>query len=75
MNLRNLLLFFALLYLSSIGLSTAEESKRANEDSEQQKTTTPKPSSGKRAQVKTLKEFIPSEEVSADKAVSFPSDI
>lgn len=78
MNIRNLFLLLALLWFS-IGLISADENKQKNENTKQQKTTSSKPSTGtiagKRAQVKTLEEFIPSEEVSADKAVAFPSDI
>jgi hypothetical protein len=74
MSLRNLLFFLAVLWFS-ISLFAAEENKQENEITKQQKSTSAKPSDGKRARVKTLEEFIPSEEVSADKAVSFPSDI
>lgn len=78
MNLRNLFLLLTLLWFS-IGLFAAEENKQENEKTKQQKTTSSKPSAGtiagKRARAKTLEEFIPSEEVSADKAVAFPSDI
>lgn len=74
MNSRNLFLLLTLLWFS-IGLFAAEENKNENEKTKQQKSTSAKPSIGKRARVKTLEEFIPSEEVSADKAVSFPSDI
>ena len=74
MNLRNLLLLLTFLCVS-IGLFAAEENKQQNDKTKQQKTTNTKSNAGKRARVKTLEEFIPSEEVSADKAVSFPSDI
>jgi hypothetical protein len=40
-----------------------------------EKAKSSQPSVSKRAQVKTLEEFIPSEEVSADKPVAFPNDI
>ena len=74
MNIRNFFLLLTLLWFS-IGLFAAEDNKQKNEKTKQQKTTSSKPSPGKRARVKTLEEFIPSEEVSADKAVAFPSDI
>ena len=74
MNLRNLLLFLILLSFP-LGLIAAEKSKQEDEKIKQQKSSSVKPAAGKRAQVKTLEEFIPSEEVSADKAVAFPSDI
>ena len=74
MNIRYLLLLLTLLCFS-ITLFAAEQDKQKNPEINQQKATKNKPSVGKRARVKTLEEFIPSEEVSADKAVSFPSDI
>ena len=43
--------------------------------SSEKNNKTVKPNIGKRSRVKTLEEFIPSEEVSADKPVAFPSDI
>lgn len=74
MNLRNLILFLFLVYFS-VSLFAAEDDQQNNDEEKQQKSTTTKSSSGKRSRVKTLEEFVPSEEVSADKAVSFPSDI
>lgn len=74
MNSRNLFLLLTLLWFS-IGLFAAEENKQEGEKTKQQKSIDAKPSAGKRARVKTLEEFIPSEEVSADKAVPFPNDI
>ncbi len=46
-----------------------------NQVSSEKNNKTVKPNIGKRSRVKTLEEFIPSEEVSADKPVAFPSDI
>ena len=40
-----------------------------------EKTTNNKVTASKRKQVQTLEEFVPSEEVSADKPVAFPNDI
>lgn len=45
------------------------------EISTKENTKKQKHSIGKRSRVKTLEEFTPSEEVSADKPVAFPSDI
>ncbi|QMU61989.1 MAG: hypothetical protein GKR92_09905 [Gammaproteobacteria bacterium] len=53
----------------------AEENEKKDVASKEQKTKHPKVSVSKRKQVKTLEEFIPSEEVSADKPVAFPNDI
>jgi len=41
----------------------------------EKKTSKPKISTGKRGDIPTLEEFEPSEEVSADKPISFPVDI
>jgi hypothetical protein len=46
--------------------------ERSSNDSKSNKTTV---DTGKRARVKTLEEFVPSEEISADKPVAFPIDI
>lgn len=62
-----------LILLCSSVVVLAEDEKTQTDKKE--KTNASKPSIGKRAQVKTLEEFIPSEEVSADKAVAFPNDI
>ena len=58
----------------------ADENKQKEPDNgslvlNQQKNNSIKPTVGKRSRVKTLEEFIPSEEVSADKPIAFPSDI
>ncbi|MEM7402193.1 MAG: hypothetical protein AAF304_09625 [Pseudomonadota bacterium] len=58
----------------------AEENKQMEPESDskvltEQSNKVIKPTVGKRSRVKTLEEFIPSEEVSADKPVAFPSDI
>jgi len=74
LNLRILFILLATLWLS-INVFAAEDSEQKSAPKNAQETTTPKTSAGKRARVKTLKEFIPSEEVSADKPVAFPSDI
>jgi len=69
-----ILLSVVLFFANSI---SAEESESAQNktNSKQQDTKSPKPYTSKRARIKTLKEFVPSEEVSADKPVAFPSDI
>jgi len=78
LNLRILFIFIAMLWLS-ISVFAAEDSEHKNSPKDapenEQVNTTPTKNSGKRARVKTLEEFIPSEEVSADKPVAFPSDI
>ena len=57
----------------------AEESGQENATTKEQKADNSKSNNkvgvSKRRQVKTLEEFIPSEEVSADKPVAFPNDI
>ena len=72
-----LLLFIFTIY-NYFNILIAEE-EQTNDDhtvEEQQKLdTTAIIRSGKRSDVKTLEEFIPSEEVSADKPISFPTDI
>lgn len=72
-----LLLFIFTIY-NYFNILIAEE-EQTNDDhtvEEQQKLdTTTTIRSGKRSDVKTLEEFIPSEEVSADKPISFPTDI
>lgn len=78
-NLKQRLYFFILF---SAGLlftyvSFAEESsnKTKQTDSSEKSAKQSKPNASKRSRIKTLEEFIPSEEVSADKPVAFPSDI
>lgn len=80
MKFRNLLLYLVLVFTPSVYFTFAnadEDTVEEKEKAEQQKNTapTPKISSGKRSEIKTLEEFIPSEEVSADKPVTFPTDI
>ena len=63
---------------SSVDYVFAEEEaveESEGEDQENKTNSSPKISSNKRSEVKTLEEFVPSEEVSADKPISFPSDI
>jgi hypothetical protein len=59
----------------SVVVLAAEKDGKNNAPTTEQKAKSQKPSVGKRSRVKTLEEFIPSEEVSADKPVAFPSDI
>ncbi len=73
MHLRYISIILVLLSSSVVVLAEDESTQTDNKENEKTKTT--KPGIGKRAQVKTLEEFIPSEEVSADKAVAFPNDI
>ncbi len=70
-------LFFTLnIYLT---LLSAEEKPIEQQQTKSKNNTvikpTPKISSRKRSEIKTLEEFIPSEEISADKPISFPTDI
>ena len=71
-----------LLFMLTIGnyfnFASTEENKTNDNEvvEEEQKSSdaaTIRPS--KRSEVKTLEEFIPSEEVSSDKPVAFPTDI
>ena len=68
-----------ILLLSYNFIANAEETGNTEtktsvtESQQNQNITTNKPS--KRSEVKTLEEFIPSEEVSSDKPVAFPTDI
>lgn len=52
---------------------TKPEKSKLEKQATKDKAATVKP--GKRSEVKTLEEFIPSEEVSSDKPVAFPIDI
>lgn len=57
---------------------SASNNDTENKSVENQKTTTQteiNKNAKKRSSVKTLEEFVPSEEVSADKPVAFPTDI
>ena len=71
-----------LLFMLTIGnyfnFASTEENKTNDNEvvEEEQKSSaaaTIRPS--KRSEIKTLEEFIPSEEVSSDKPVAFPTDI
>ena len=83
MNLRKLFIYTVTLLALSFMVSSAEENdgNQADQTKEEQVTDTiydensAKQNTNKRSQVKTLQEFIPSEEVSADKPVAFPADI
>jgi hypothetical protein len=75
---RFLILLLTLLWFSTAVL--AEDDNEQNntmikEQKPEHSKTNSKISVSKRAQVKTLEEFIPSEEISADKPVAFPNDI
>ncbi len=79
-NLAKLLFYFTILYMFCLDVGIAEEDNN-KQPSQEQATNSSKPKQtvnqkiGKRGQVKTLEEFVPSEEVSADKPVAFPNDI
>ncbi len=74
MYLRYLLFLLALIYFS-IDVFAAEEEQPKNQIEKEQKNKSLKANVSKRGQIKTLEEFVPSEEVSADKPVAFPNDI
>lgn len=75
---RYLFVLFTLLCLPIVNFA-ADENEQNNETKKEQKADNSKSNNkvgvSKRRQVKTLEEFIPSEEVSADKPVAFPNDI
>ena len=80
MIVRIILLFIIIAFAlsPSVDYVFAEEEaveESEGEDQENKTNSSPKISSNKRSEVKTLEEFVPSEEVSADKPISFPSDI
>ena len=56
-------------------LVIADENGSKEEQTKDKVVEQTKPYKSKRSRIKTLEEFIPSEEVSADKPVAFPSDI
>ena len=71
-----LLLIFTIYNYFNIVIAEEEQTKDEHTVEKQQKSETAiKIRSGKRSDVKTLEEFVPSEEVSADKPISFPTDI
>lgn len=71
-----LLFIFTIYNYFNILIAEEEQTNGDHTVEEQQKLdTTATIRSGKRSDVKTLEEFIPSEEVSADKPISFPTDI
>ncbi len=73
-----LLILISFVFYTSNHFAIAEEATtEKNQDTVEDESTTarPKISSKKRSEVKNLEEFIPSEEVSADKPISFPIDI
>ncbi len=68
--------YLSIIFLVLLSLTVVVFANEENKDSEKkEKIKSAKPTVSKRAQVKTLEEFIPSEEVSADKPVAFPNDI
>lgn len=80
MKFRHSLLYLILLlalggYFSFAHADEDTLEKKAKTTSQKDTNSTPKISSGKRSEIKTLEEFIPSEEISADKPVAFPIDI
>jgi len=66
-------LLVAILFIAQIVIA---EDKSDKEQQNKEKVVKQSQSyKSKRSRIKTLEEFIPSEEVSADKPVAFPSDI
>lgn len=79
MILRFLLLLLTLVWFS-ITILAAENGDDKNttttsENNTEKPINNSKAGASKRAHIKTLEEFIPSEEISADKPVAFPNDI
>ena len=80
MNFKFLLSFLVIVFTMSVIVinisaeESAAEEKPATAPQENAKPS-PKISTSKRSEIKTLEEFIPSEEVSADNPISFPTDI
>ncbi len=79
-NLLSKRLFFCALFtlalsISYVGFAEDNDSKTKQTSTKEKSTNQSKPYTSKRARIKTLEEFVPSEEVSADKPVAFPSDI
>jgi hypothetical protein len=72
---RYLSILLLLLYTASIVHAENESIQTDKKSVNKEKVKSTKTNVNKRAQVKTLEEFIPSEEVSADKPVAFPNDI
>ena len=82
MQMRLFILFLITTATFSVGLSCVnaeDEATKENENNKVEESTQPlhttPAGAKKRSEVKTLEEFIPSEEVSADKPISFPADI
>jgi len=74
--MRRIALFMCLTMIGfSFTLLAENEEQKTSQSEEASTNTKGVVKKSKRKQVKTLEEFIPSEEVSADKAVAFPSDI
>ena len=72
---RYLFLLLIPLWFAFTVFAAEEDEKKDQAESQQKTTTSTKAVVSKRGQVKPLEEFIPSEEVSADKPVAFPNDI
>lgn len=80
MNIRKritlLLFIFTICNYFNIVIAEKEQTNDDHSVEKQQKSDTGITiRSSKRSDIKTLEEFIPSEEVSADKPISFPTDI
>jgi len=80
MNIKKLLALLLFMFILNnyclIAIANQDESSEDEVVEERQKPDTPTTvRSGKRSDVNTLEEFIPSEEVSSDKPVAFPTDI
>jgi len=77
--IKQLFCFVALCVLcyavNAVADDTAKQTTKEQTTNTEKKKNNRTPNIGKRGQVKPLEEFIPSEEVSADKPVAFPNDI
>lgn len=76
MRIGNLILISAVLVMASIAYAEDEMEKPTTESSASEPTQPAATSSDPpREKVKPLEEFVPSEEVSVDRPVAFPTDI
>ena len=79
MILRFLVLLLTLVWFSITMLAAEDGDENDTTTTSEENTEKPmnnsKTSGSKRAHIKTLEEFIPSEEISADRPVAFPNDI
>lgn len=66
---------FTFIFSMLILLAHADDDDASKEKSAETKSTQTAPAKPAKKNVKPLKEFVPSEEISVDRAVAFPVDI